>query len=259
MALRDDLKKRPFATQLRQLLDPNTGEAVVDLVVTHHLAAGVGAGWTNAQLLAAGDALFQLEYDHARDAYQKIAAIAVDLHAGNHAGQLGAAANQLAEATYGVVAGDTDQTKAARWVCHASNSLGPANVPAIQATLQEIERVATSLTTVDGWTAINTSVNMGAVPGARRGIDTGGGQLPSPESGRTLLGKAAQHVTGFAPANANQWQDLACYLLGAVIRSHGCTDGNGRTARALYATCFIRGAVPFVAPTIAFENTLSGL
>jgi hypothetical protein len=53
--------------------------------------------------------------------------------------------------------------------------------------------------------------------------------------------------------------NLACFVLGAFIASHPFKDGNGRTARVLYAGTLLAHGHPFVAPAIAFEQRLHGL
>lgn len=53
--------------------------------------------------------------------------------------------------------------------------------------------------------------------------------------------------------------DLACFVLGAFVATHPYKDGNGRTARVLYAATLIKYGEPFVAPSMNMENRLNGL
>ncbi|POF32300.1 Fic family protein [Roseibium marinum] len=53
--------------------------------------------------------------------------------------------------------------------------------------------------------------------------------------------------------------DLACFVLGAFIATHPFKDGNGRTARVLYAGVLLAHREPFVAPAMAMEKRLHGL
>jgi len=53
--------------------------------------------------------------------------------------------------------------------------------------------------------------------------------------------------------------DLACFVLGAFIATHPFKDGNGRTARVLYAGILLAQGEPFVAPAMALEKQLHGL
>ncbi|TYC67226.1 hypothetical protein FMN63_14115 [Stappia sp. BW2] len=53
--------------------------------------------------------------------------------------------------------------------------------------------------------------------------------------------------------------NLACFVLGAFIATHPFKDGNGRTARVLYAGTLLAHGHPFVAPAFAFEQRLHGL
>ena len=57
-------------------------------------------------------------------------------------------------------------------------------------------------------------------------------QAPYPSTGGAgwLLKRTFEMARGITlpAANSPDWFDLACVLLGGVIRSHGFTDGNGR-------------------------------
>ena len=55
------------------------------------------------------------------------------------------------------------------------------------------------------------------------------------------------------------WFDLACFLLGGVIRSHGFTDGNGRVGRAAFAAAMLKGGLNFRALKVDAEKKVHGL
>lgn len=55
-----------------------------------------------------------------------------------------------------------------------------------------------------------------------------------------------------------QWDDLACYLYGAYIRSQGVEDGNKRASRAIYAAALLKGGRTFRVPDKPFEAFLQG-
>ena len=56
-----------------------------------------------------------------------------------------------------------------------------------------------------------------------------------------------------------RWFDLACFLFGAVVRSHGFVDGNGRVGRGAYAVAMLASGLPFVAPKASAETLLTGM
>jgi hypothetical protein len=64
---------------------------------------------------------------------------------------------------------------------------------------------------------------------------------------------------GLPAPNDPRWFNLACYLFGAVVRSHGFTDGNGRVGRGAYAAAMLAGGLPFVALKPSAEKLIHGL
>ena len=84
---------------------------------------------------------------------------------------------------------------------------------------------------------------------------------PSTGGAAYLLTKTFELARGFPapPAGSLRWFDLSCFLLGAVIRSHGFTDGNGRVGRAAYAAAMLKGQRHFVALRVDAEKLIHGL
>lgn len=86
---------------------------------------------------------------------------------------------------------------------------------------------------------------------------------PYPSTGGA--GYLLEHTFGLAkglrlPAEESPaWFDLACFLLGGVIRSHGFTDGNGRVGRAAFAAAMLKGGLRFRALKVDAEKKVHGL
>ncbi|TYC51939.1 hypothetical protein FMN50_19540 [Rhodobacterales bacterium] len=74
-----------------------------------------------------------------------------------------------------------------------------------------------------------------------------------------LAGRAANQTGGAREHRGTTAMDLACFALGTFVAAHPFKDGNGRTARVLYAGILLAHGRPFVAPTISMENRLNGL
>ncbi len=73
-----------------------------------------------------------------------------------------------------------------------------------------------------------------------------------------LQDRAADMARGInlpGPGDA-KWDSLACYLLGAHMRAHGFTDGNGRAVRGLFACTLLKGDRDFTVPEASFEKLL---
>lgn len=88
-------------------------------------------------------------------------------------------------------------------------------------------------------------------------------EAPYPSTGGAgfLLERTFGFVQGvpLPPEGDVAWFDLACFLLGATIRSHGFTDGNGRIGRAAYAVALLKGQLPFNALKVSAEKIMHGL
>lgn len=254
-----DGNNRTEARRYREAFGLAASRAINRMVVNHHLAASVAAGASKSTALGQADALLQVENRNGLTARAQIAALAHGVTGGTLHNRLAGAAI-LPEASYGAAVADADRLKAAKWIVHTSNSLNHAAHDApVDATLQTI--IANGLgRTFHDLRAINHAFNFAAGPPPPRYISAMGGKLPAPPTGAALLEQNVTPVLDtFAPANAQQWTALGLYYLGAIIRSHGFADQNGRTGRALYALCFLWGGVPFQAPTRALEDALHDL
>jgi hypothetical protein len=252
--------RRGSGRALAQSLGVPAGRSVVDLVVDHHLAPTIN-NYNYDQLFGFGDAVIGVEIQNVFDSWFRLAGLSVRLNLHNMAPGLAVAANVMPIATYGGLPGDPDDLLAAKWLVNASNTLGPPQINAIRATLVWINNNNYPLNTVAGLAAINHLVGIGGgVPPLRRGVATMGGPIVCSASGARLLEMALVQTGAVAPGVGGvTWGDYALYLLGVIVRAHGFTDGNGRTARAVYALAMLRGGVAFVAPTNIFEQTLHGL
>lgn len=169
-------------------------------------------------------------------------------------------------ATYGCVGTDSNLDKAVKYIVHTSNSLrntadslgAPVTRQGIrlalqnaalydvrsEATLRDLHRRLVDQSTLKESRCMNT-------------------QAPYPSTGGAgfLLEATFSMARGIelpAQGHAN-WFNVACYLLGAAIRSHGFTDGNGRVGRAAYAAAMLKGGVPFVALEVDAEKLIHGL
>lgn len=254
-AIKKKLLGRPKGIQLKNQLGAQNGDKIAQYLVDNSLAAGIGANWSDDQLIGAGETLMDIEIDNAISAGLVLGKLASKLTGGQLAPLIGA--NTLAEAQYGATAADADSRKAATWVCHASNTLQPAAVGSVENVINEAVRV-TTVTSLEGILSVNAALLHGAQVPAGRAI-VPGSPLPSSIAGRRLLQVAAQYIEGANPGVGVAWTDLACYLLGTVIRTHGFVDANGRSGRALYAVALLKGGAPFTAITVAGERALHGL
>jgi hypothetical protein len=176
------------------------------------------------------------------------------------------ATKTLDPATYGVVATDSNFDKAVKYIVHTSNSLrstaDKAGAPVTrrgiklalmngalydvrkESTLRDLHRRL-----VDQSTLKESRCMVQSAP------------YPSTGGAGFLLQTTFDLAQGLelpAYGNAN-WFNLACYLLGATIRSHGFTDGNGRVGRAAYAAAMLKGGIPFVALEAGAEKLIHGL
>jgi len=171
-------------------------------------------------------------------------------------------ANARPEGQYNAAAGDDNATKAAKWICGASTTIAAGGpIESIRSMIAEAVRVNTPMTNYYSVKIINDLCIAG---GGGRTIPRGPiiappSPLPSSMSGAVLLKNAMQSIANRTPNDPVGWKDLGCYLLGAVVSSHGFTDANGRTARVLYAICQIKSGQPFVAPTSAGESIFNEL
>lgn len=176
------------------------------------------------------------------------------------------AVRTMQPADYGCIATDSNLDRAVKYIIHTSNSLrntadnlgAPVTRQGIrlalqnamnydvrsEATLRDLHRRLVDQASLKESRCMNT-----AAP------------YPSTGGAAYLLEKTFEMARGIdlpAPGHAN-WFNLACYLLGAVIRSHGFTDGNGRVGRAAFAAAMLKGGVPFAALQVDAEKLIHGL
>jgi hypothetical protein len=259
--IKSGLLNRPASGgALCQILGEPAAKQVIALVVDHHMAAAIALDRSYAQLFELGDAVIGLELTNIYSSLFRLGGLALRLNLHNMANQL-TAGNVLAEATYNALVGDSPATKAAKWLVHSSNTLADAQVSAIRDTLIALNNQPVALNTLAGLAQINYMVNIGGgIAPQYRGIAVNGGRIVCSASGTRLLELSMQQTAGVVPGVGGiTWADYALYLLATVVRAHGFTDGNGRTARAAYALAMLRGGVAFRAPTNQFETSLHGL
>ena len=257
------LRDRQPGMQMAALFGDPTARAVINLVVTHNCAAAIAVNQPYATIFQGADAYLQLDIANGIGAGLRLANLSQMMRSG----QLAANNVIVPLATYGALPADIDRVKAAKWICFASNTLGGGNQAGVATVLNLIHQNNLRLDSIVNLRLINTAINSiggGGPAPAYRGIALPPSRIPSSPLGAWLLQESLTFIGNYAanigqPAGPASWLDLGLYLLGATIRSHGFTDGNGRTARALYASCLLRGGVAFVAPTNGYEQTLHQL
>lgn len=202
--------------------------------------------------------------------------------------------HQIPPDQYGARQTDTDLIKASKWVCTSSNSFGRtanrADVTAVQRAITTVLNRNMDLRHVETIEHIHRAV-VGSIPANADALrntpmgqnycGVGGGTYlqayaarqsrkiremmplpPAAEQQRHRYETPGQRHYIFVPTVQNQhnnWGNIACYLLGAHLRAHAFTDGNGRAVRTLFACAIIKSNADFIAPTYAFEKQLSGL
>lgn len=255
----------PKGRELRGLLGAAAAEQVFDLVLGNGYIAPQIAMKTNtdAQVLNVVDIFLDLEIANCTRTMRHIhQAAGYKLTRGLFGPLVGA--NTMAPAAYGVVAGDTDARKAARWVCNASNTTrgNVAEITIVERMIEMAIRMGTPMNFMGGLDTINKLLIAGGGNHAARGPVAlpMPSPLPSSVGGRVLLEAAVKFIESRTPGQAGcQWVDLGCYLLGATIGCHGFPDANGRTGRVLYAICQVRSGGAFAGLTTVGEQTLHGL
>lgn len=165
-------------------------------------------------------------------------------------------ASDLGKAPYGGVldevsfnpGGLTDNVeRATAWILKASNSRNDADT--ISALLREFSRNGRSLTDP----AVYQALHRRLVPEATNTLrsPTAEARYPSNVSGAAMLEK---HLATLDPTH----EHFGKQMLGSFLGYHSFVDGNGRTARAMYAITELR-ANRFNALPISAETALSGL
>ncbi len=177
------------------------------------------------------------------------------------------ASKTLAVTDYGAKATDSDLDKATAWIISSSNSLvkaaddpsAPVNRTKVRGALHTAS-TGKDVRAEDTLRWLHTQLvnQVGLRPTRGPAMEA-----PYPTTGGAgfLLEKTFELAQGITlPAHGDQkWFDLACYLFGAVVRSHGFTDGNGRVGRGAYAVAMLTGGLPFVALKPSAEKLIHGL
>lgn len=140
-----------------------------------------------------------------------------------------------------------DGERANAWILKASNSRNEADK--ISDVLREYTVNDAPLTSPSVYNALHRRIAP-EVTGSFRS-PTAEARYPSNVSGAALL---EQHLASLDPGH----EDFAKQALGAFLGFHSFVDGNGRTARAIYAIAELRKG-RFNPLTVATESALSGL
>jgi hypothetical protein len=161
---------------------------------------------------------------------------------------------------------DSNEDRATAYIVHTSNSLKTSadvpNAPITRTGVKDALRNA-AMYDVRSETVLRDlhrrSVNQASLKPTR--CMAKNAPYPSTGGAAYLLTKTFELARGFPapPAGSLRWFDLSCFLLGAVIRSHGFTDGNGRVGRAAYAAAMLKGQRHFVALRVDAEKLIHGL
>lgn len=271
-----ELGQKDFTKQAKSL-DPV--KQLTRLIGSAHADASILAFWNkfsmNGKALykpdnkkgywAAVEDLFRHELNCVLQGHYYLGKLQVQARMGSFHGSF--ATETLAVTDYGARATDSDLDKATAWIISSSNSLvrsaddpsAPVNRTKVRAALQ------TASTTMD-IRSENTLRYLHTQLVNQAGLRPTRGpakEAPYPTTGGAgfLLEKTFDLAQGIQlPAHADQkWFDLACYLFGAVVRSHGFTDGNGRVGRGAYAAAMLTGGVAFVALKPSAEKLIHGL
>jgi hypothetical protein len=165
---------------------------------------------------------------------------------------------------YGALSTDTEMWKAAKWIVNSSNSLkgskddesAPVNLSKIY---NAINHVVTSMDvrSLEALAYLHQNLVNQTTLKETRGPSTAV-KYCSTGGARYLQERAAAMARGISlPSDgSDKWDDLACYFLGAHMRAHGFTDGNGRAVRGLFACTLLKGGRDFIVPEASFEKQL---
>lgn len=265
-----DLKKKlmttwPKGRELRQIIGPKPAEGVFDLILASgYVSPQLNTGRRDDDLLQnLIDLFLDLEIENLNRTMRTIHhAAGYKLTRGTFGPIVNA--NTMPEVSYGVVVGESNAKKAARWVCNASNTTrgNVAEITIIERIIETAVQKTTAVNMLQGVDSINKVLLLGGGRHQARGpvVLPMRSPLPSSVGGRVMLESAMRFIEGRTPGTANcQWVDLGCYLLGAAIGCHGFPDANGRTGRVLYAICQVRGGGGFRGLTTAGEELVHGL
>ncbi|MGQ8365525.1 hypothetical protein [Glaciecola sp. 1036] len=165
-------------------------------------------------------------------------------------------ANSIPEAQYGANPRDLDAVKGAKWIdsCSNSNEMSVMEIANVIIEARHSNRSVFQLETLEY--LHDRLVPKGSIHD-RRPLNV---EQPWPSSGAAkMMQRKVAHMVRTIGARTHllsddDWDNFACYFLGAFTRTHGFADGNGRPNRALYVLTMIEGFRPFVAPTHEFEQ-----
>ncbi|MEZ0228498.1 MAG: Fic family protein [Planctomycetota bacterium] len=258
----DDVTKKVLATANGKAVDKALGTAtakkLVEMILNVQLKPQMG-GTDEKAAVTGADTILGLELKIIADAGKTVTRLMTEMGGAKLAPQI--AGNKMDETKYSAATTDANALKAAKWICSASNS-DKKNLGTVAPQLAKILEESAKKSTINSYQHV-VMLNKVLVPKPSadvRGVATMGGKLPSSVTGARLLEIAMETLSKKTPGAAGcAWEDLACHLLGTTLRTHGFPDGNGRTARALYALAFLKGNKPFVAIERKLEDKLSDL
>lgn len=170
------------------------------------------------------------------------------------------------ESRYGATDKDIDAVKGAKWIMDCSHSINNPHSPNsnVSITVDEVANLIIEcnrkqMSVFDIKTL--EFLHEGLVKGKkieRRGYLDASNPFTTSGVARFLQRAVAEKVSSLGARSKflkdEDWDNIACFFLGAYMRSHGFSDGNGRPNRALFVLTMIQGFRPFVAPTGAFEQ-----
>lgn len=142
---------------------------------------------------------------------------------------------------------------AADWVIERSGSIAAGDQQTRDILVAAMRRVVRTMDVLDVSTLEYLHRHVGRFNGQHR---WGGGATRSAFYTGPAVGKFLQHqvaikaraLANMAVRNPMLWYDVACLQLTGNIIAHGFVDGNGRSARALFACTLIKNRRRFVVP-----------
>ncbi|MBN3863634.1 hypothetical protein HCU66_15455 [Pseudomonas frederiksbergensis] len=240
-ALVDIALKADSAQSLKTILDPQVVDSLVKQQAQKYSLANLHQFRDHTTLPELFDTTLQIEYKNLTymQAHQNTL-IAKDLGKAPFD-------RVLDELTFNP-GGLTDNTdRATAWILNASSSRN--ELDSIKNLLLEYSANGKPLNDPAVYTELHRRIAPRDTGGLRS--PTGEARYPSNVSGAALLEK---HATALDPAN----EHFAKQMLGAMLGYHSFVDGNGRTARAVYAIAELRKG-RFNALGKTSEDALSGL
>ncbi|GIW70960.1 MAG: hypothetical protein KatS3mg102_0502 [Planctomycetota bacterium] len=238
--------------ELEEILGKKTLEAVIDLIIDHNLKNNWKTMTTEAATNAA-QGFLEIELKNCKAVMQ----VLDDLEKGYKSRKLDDLIDKypMKPKDFGAEESDSEFVKASKWINHASTTTrGKAGeIEAVAKILEEAAK-KTELDSLQHLQTLNKVLVNKKKADPYRPIVLGS-PLPSSVAGERLLELALQRIKGKPPE-----PNLACYLLGAIVRCHGFVDGNGRTARAAYALALLKArGGKFEAISVKGENELHHL